>query len=147
MKAEFPKLYWISFLKLVLLDQDFFSNVYLFYLYLSFLFPSHICFIDPYSDPRTRKRFFEKYAREVGFDPLIADNWYAQSHETILAQKVYKLFCYIIYLNIKIYLFQDISKVISYHDHSVKKALITLFPTIGLQKQKFKWFRGILIYF
>jgi hypothetical protein len=33
--------------------------------------------------------FFEKYAKEVGFDPEIPSNWYSQPRENILAAKVF----------------------------------------------------------
>lgn len=32
--------------------------------------------------------FFENFAHENSFDPLVADNWYAQPREKMLALKV-----------------------------------------------------------
>jgi hypothetical protein len=40
----------------------------------------------------TRREFFEAYAKENGFDPLIANNWYSIPKETIMAVKVCLLF-------------------------------------------------------
>jgi hypothetical protein len=34
------------------------------------------------------RSFFNKYARQKGFDPLIAQNWYTADREDIIAQKV-----------------------------------------------------------
>lgn len=36
-----------------------------------------------------RRQFFEQYALEHGFDPLIPDNWYSQSRESIMDFKVF----------------------------------------------------------
>jgi hypothetical protein len=44
-----------------------------------------------------RRKFFEEYAREKGFDPLIADNWYQQSIKDVVAKKV-KIFCLFLFL-------------------------------------------------
>ena len=35
-----------------------------------------------------RKRFFENYAKEHGFDPLVPENWYLQSRKRIANYKV-----------------------------------------------------------
>jgi len=37
----------------------------------------------------SRKLFFEQYAKEVGFDPLLPDNWYLQPQNNILSRKVF----------------------------------------------------------
>lgn len=33
-------------------------------------------------------KFFERYAKDHGFDPLVAENWYIQSRWHILSTKV-----------------------------------------------------------
>lgn len=114
------------------------------------LFLLFLSFSDPYSDPRTRRRFFEKLAREWGFDPLVPSNWYSQSHDSILALQVFFLllllllyyYTYSLFFYFNFHYLKDARKVISYHDHSLKKALINLFPTIGLESSKFNWFKG-----
>jgi hypothetical protein len=40
---------------------------------------------------QTRKRFFEVYAKQNKFDPLIPENWYAQTQKQILSVKVFLL--------------------------------------------------------
>eukprot|EP00026_Physarum_polycephalum_P001627 Phypoly_transcript_01629.p1 GENE.Phypoly_transcript_01629~~Phypoly_transcript_01629.p1 ORF type:complete len:1030 (-),score=139.53 Phypoly_transcript_01629:75-3164(-) len=70
-----------------------------------------------WGDLGSRRKFFENFAREHGFDPQIAEHWYAQSRKRILATRGAK-------------------NVIRYHKNSVTKALVDLFPTIGLQKSK-----------
>lgn len=39
-------------------------------------------------DIKTRKEFFMKFAKERGFDPLIADNWYSVSNDDLVSTKV-----------------------------------------------------------
>ena len=38
--------------------------------------------------PKNRRIFFENYAKQNGFDPLIPDNWYTQPRRTILSTMV-----------------------------------------------------------
>eukprot|EP00026_Physarum_polycephalum_P002504 Phypoly_transcript_02511.p1 GENE.Phypoly_transcript_02511~~Phypoly_transcript_02511.p1 ORF type:complete len:789 (+),score=87.01 Phypoly_transcript_02511:70-2436(+) len=66
-----------------------------------------------------RRKFFEKYARQNGFDHSVAENWYAQSREKIMAVK-------------------GANSIINYHKQDLSKALMDLFPNIGLQKSKFQ---------
>jgi hypothetical protein len=35
-----------------------------------------------------RRKMFEKYAREKGFDPLVAHKWYSQTRKSLLAFEV-----------------------------------------------------------
>ena len=39
-----------------------------------------------------RRKFFEDYATENGFDPLVPKNWYKQARDKIMAAKVYFFF-------------------------------------------------------
>eukprot|EP00026_Physarum_polycephalum_P001037 Phypoly_transcript_01038.p1 GENE.Phypoly_transcript_01038~~Phypoly_transcript_01038.p1 ORF type:complete len:1240 (+),score=185.34 Phypoly_transcript_01038:28-3720(+) len=66
--------------------------------------------------PQSRRKFFEKYAKERGFDPLQADNWYLQSKSNILAT-------------------EDAKQVIAHHNNNYKQALADLFPEIDLQPE------------
>jgi hypothetical protein len=47
---------------------------------------------------KNRRRFFEEYAKENGFDPLNPKNWYSQPRKKIEAKKVFSLF--VVYVNI-----------------------------------------------
>jgi hypothetical protein len=103
-----------------------------------------------------RRKFFEKYAKDQGFDPLIPENWYSQTYENIVAVTVslkqtftiyiliyinlVMLLCYLFMLFIYvIYLYsQGGSKVLSYHKDSMVQALITLFPNVNFKKQHFR---------
>lgn len=38
---------------------------------------------------RKRKSFFENYAKANGFDPLVANHWYGEPADKILATKVF----------------------------------------------------------
>lgn len=35
------------------------------------------------------RRFFEEYAQSNGFDPLVPDNWYSVSRQSVLDTKVF----------------------------------------------------------
>lgn len=41
-----------------------------------------------HQDPQYRKRFFESFAKDNEFDPLVAENWYNITKKQILAEKV-----------------------------------------------------------
>lgn len=45
-----------------------------------------------WSQENNRRLFFEKFAEENNFDPLIASNWYTQRRVDIVSRKVYFLF-------------------------------------------------------
>eukprot|EP00026_Physarum_polycephalum_P010399 Phypoly_transcript_10562.p1 GENE.Phypoly_transcript_10562~~Phypoly_transcript_10562.p1 ORF type:complete len:418 (+),score=65.52 Phypoly_transcript_10562:189-1256(+) len=68
-----------------------------------------------------RRKFFEDFAREGGFDPLVPDHWYAN------APKILE---------------KNPAIVLSYHNNSVAQALLDLFPNIGLVKTNFHSTRG-----
>jgi hypothetical protein len=39
-------------------------------------------------NPQNSRQFFEKYAKDHGFDPLIPKNWYSVSYRSILSKVV-----------------------------------------------------------
>lgn len=53
-------------------------------------------------DALSRRQFFEKYAKERGFDALIADNWYSQSKSEILSVPVSYSILYYLFINNKV---------------------------------------------
>jgi len=69
-----------------------------------------------WADAKQRRAFFVRYAKENGFDPLNPEDWYSQSLSNIIKKG---------------------SQVIRYHGVSVMRALIDLFPDIGLDSSKF----------
>jgi hypothetical protein len=86
-----------------------------------------------------RRKFFEQYAKQNGFDPLIPTNWYVQFKHNILATKVILEFTYaraLHYFTRYLTLFQGAQRAISYHRHSISRALLDLFPNIGLERKK-----------
>eukprot|EP00026_Physarum_polycephalum_P002403 Phypoly_transcript_02409.p1 GENE.Phypoly_transcript_02409~~Phypoly_transcript_02409.p1 ORF type:complete len:900 (+),score=140.14 Phypoly_transcript_02409:101-2800(+) len=64
-----------------------------------------------------RKRRFEMLAEKLGFDPLIPAGWYTVSLPTILTSEVQAL--------------------LSSYDNNFVKALLVVFPNIGLDEKKF----------
>ena len=76
-----------------------------------------------------------RYARANGFDPLKPHNWYPQTKAKILSVKVIfwnRFEEREIYKDLTI--LQGASGVLAHHQHSVAKALLDLFPNIGLSK-------------
>lgn len=51
--------------------------------------------VEYWGDINNRRKVFEKYAREAGFDPLIPSNWYSQSLTKIMSIKVENESCFI----------------------------------------------------
>eukprot|EP00026_Physarum_polycephalum_P000178 Phypoly_transcript_00178.p1 GENE.Phypoly_transcript_00178~~Phypoly_transcript_00178.p1 ORF type:complete len:1068 (-),score=137.60 Phypoly_transcript_00178:3031-5769(-) len=68
-----------------------------------------------YLEESTRRKFFENYAAEYGFDPLIPENWYKTPRSKINALK-------------------GIKHILFYHK-TIAQALLDLFPEIGLDKR------------
>eukprot|EP00026_Physarum_polycephalum_P011168 Phypoly_transcript_11369.p1 GENE.Phypoly_transcript_11369~~Phypoly_transcript_11369.p1 ORF type:complete len:392 (+),score=44.19 Phypoly_transcript_11369:39-1178(+) len=71
-----------------------------------------------WQDVRNRRQFFENYSRRRGFDALLPENWYQEARSNILKAK-------------------DAEKVLVYYGGSVKRALVDLFPEIGLERSRF----------
>eukprot|EP00026_Physarum_polycephalum_P004524 Phypoly_transcript_04545.p2 GENE.Phypoly_transcript_04545~~Phypoly_transcript_04545.p2 ORF type:complete len:226 (+),score=15.15 Phypoly_transcript_04545:1408-2085(+) len=67
-----------------------------------------------------RKQHFEKYATSMGFNALMPENWYSVQLRDIM--------------NVK-----GTRNVILYHNNSVSKALLDLFPSIGIERSKFSF--------
>lgn len=44
------------------------------------------------------KKFFDHFAHEMKFDPLLAENWYQYSHNDFQSRKVYFLFLSFFYI-------------------------------------------------
>jgi len=65
-----------------------------------------------------RRNFFEKFAKDNHFDPLIPTNWYKVPKETIQATK-------------------GIVSVLSYYNNSFPRTVKELFTNIGLDETKF----------
>ena len=54
-----------------------------------------------WKSPENRRNFFEKYAKQNGFDPLDPELWYSQTKENILAAVSY--IHYFSYANLHVY--------------------------------------------
>eukprot|EP00026_Physarum_polycephalum_P002112 Phypoly_transcript_02116.p1 GENE.Phypoly_transcript_02116~~Phypoly_transcript_02116.p1 ORF type:complete len:954 (+),score=114.83 Phypoly_transcript_02116:59-2920(+) len=72
-----------------------------------------------WSPIENRRKFFENYAKSLGFDFQDKEMWYKQPIERIMS-------------------FKGADRVISYHEDNIPKALCDLFPNIGLLNSKFK---------
>eukprot|EP00026_Physarum_polycephalum_P009772 Phypoly_transcript_09908.p1 GENE.Phypoly_transcript_09908~~Phypoly_transcript_09908.p1 ORF type:complete len:313 (+),score=46.93 Phypoly_transcript_09908:110-1048(+) len=67
-----------------------------------------------WESPKNRKQFFDEFARENNFDPLLPENWYQVTERSVLFYKYS-------------------SSVLRYYEGSFTKALESLYPDIGLQ--------------
>jgi len=77
--------------------------------------------INYWNDTRNRKKFFDHFAKEQGFDPLVPDNWYLVNRSAVL----------------------DLKKghsVLNQYNGSLTKALLHIYDSIGLDKDKFRAF-------
>jgi hypothetical protein len=90
-----------------------------------------------WQDIGNRRQFFENFAKENGFDPLIPENWYLPPYETFEHQKagtstvpssVITNHCDL----------QGIKGVLAYHNGRISRALLDLFPNIGLVESQFQ---------
>jgi len=69
---------------------------------------------------KNRKKVFDRFAKENKFDPLIADNWYSIGYRSMADAS------------------KGISSVLQYYyGNNLKKALLHVYPNIGLDKNKF----------
>ena len=74
--------------KFSFLSGSFLFYFILFYLSIFFIFV-HLHFQDNYNlDDSGRKKFFERVAKLMKFDPNIAENWYSVARQDILHVKV-----------------------------------------------------------
>jgi len=67
---------------------------------------------------KNRKQFFDTFARDSNFDPLVSTNWYSVTKESIKARK-------------------DSEYVLFHYRGNFIKALEHLYPNIGLNSSKF----------
>lgn len=83
-------------------------NTILFIYYLFTIFAA------VWPERKTRRNFFEKYAKENNFDALIPDNWYSQSRTKLTNSKVHlqNIFTYF-------HIFSDIYKLGRIYDYSI----------------------------
>eukprot|EP00026_Physarum_polycephalum_P001342 Phypoly_transcript_01343.p1 GENE.Phypoly_transcript_01343~~Phypoly_transcript_01343.p1 ORF type:complete len:974 (+),score=101.70 Phypoly_transcript_01343:154-3075(+) len=72
-----------------------------------------------WSDESNRKRHFIEFAREKRFDPLVAQNWYSVTKQAFMA-------------------FKGSCSALLHYNNNLGKALIQLFPNIGLEKDRFQ---------
>jgi len=75
---------------------------------------------DPWRQADARRKFFEQYAAQNRFDPLVASNWYSQNIDGLRSMK-------------------GVRQLLRYHQGSMGQALAELFPHVGVEKRKLRW--------
>lgn len=92
---------------------------------------------EKWSFKRNRRKFFEAYAEANEFEFNNPHNWYKQSTDSIMAFEVtINSFLFLLLIAVLNYL-KGAERVTAYHNNSVVKALLDLFPDIGLDKAQF----------
>ena len=79
---------------------------------------------------------FNKFARNHGFDPLVAKNWYYVSRQDVLEMKVCIKLKKKTLINIFI-LMKGAERTMNYYDRSFVNALIHLYPDVGFDRVQF----------
>lgn len=130
-------------------DSNLSKSIFLFLsLYLSLTKNLEVRLLDTWNDPKARRQFFENFAKDNHFDPIVPENWHhqflkiriAKVYISLIYYSLYNLYNYtfiIIYIIYMAYLkifMQDARAVLSYHGNSVSKALKDLFPDIDWSK-------------
>jgi len=70
-----------------------------------------------WTDAQNRRKFFEEFAREHGFDPLNAEHWYSQDLGAVRASA---------------------SGVMKYHKLNMAQALLELFPEVPFDRSRLR---------
>jgi hypothetical protein len=118
-----------------------------------FIHPINTFFLAPWRVIGNRRKFFENFAKEHGFDPLVPENWYLRSRKQIANYKVLFIFIFILILFIYfreyfLISYQGASRVVAYHKGSLfSRALMELFPDIGLDKSKLYYLSTLVFTF
>jgi len=71
-----------------------------------------------WAEEDNRKQFFDQFAKDNEFDPLVASNWYTVTTAMVIPRKGGK-------------------SVLEYYGGSFAKALLQLYPDIGLDRTRF----------
>ena len=90
---------------------------------------------------RDRKNYFDKFSKTQGFDPLVPENWYSASFNSLFKSQVlfFFLFNYVLYIFNFQFLYnvsQEYKEILKYY-RDLPGCLMHLYPNIGLQKMKF----------
>lgn len=102
----------------------------------SFEIKAYYCLGGHWSSAQEQRKFFDDYALENNFDPLIPDNWYKVAYYAILTKKVV-YFLLLLSCHLLSSIMQHGQAILAKHK-SIKRALMTIYPDIGLEEKKFK---------
>lgn len=68
------------------------SQRYFTFAFILLIFQIYLTIIASWSQVTNRRKFFESYANEYNFDPLVVDNWYSQPLSKLMSYKVPSFF-------------------------------------------------------
>lgn len=83
-------------------------------------------------NPENKRKFLDNFAKQRGFDPLIAENWYTIQISDIKEEQV----CLIFFIFVNYYPKGGITLLHGYK-YSLIRALLDIYPDIGLKDVNF----------
>lgn len=89
-----------------------------------------------WEDIENQRNFFITFARQKGLDPTQASNWQSIAADEIKQQPVFICFYYLSFLfffSFNLPLLQGASSLLGHFSGNVQKALLHVFPNIGLK--------------
>lgn len=87
---------------------------------------------------KNMRTFFEAFAKNRNLDPLLPNTWYSVSRE-FMEQKVLNSIELLKISGLPLYYFQEAKYILAhFSNRSYVKAVMHLFPDIGLKESKFK---------
>jgi hypothetical protein len=95
------------------------------------------CLARYWAKPENRKNFFVEFAKERGFDPEIAENWYSVDLSDMRKKKVTLNFPLPFSSLFLIICKKGAPGMLKMYNGSFKSALVSVFPDIGIRKHKF----------
>ena len=86
-----------------------------------------------WDDPAIHRNFFDELAKDMDFDPLVAENWYKMTHNTVIKKKVWR-----ISTNTRNNIYwQGGTSIIKHYEGSYIKALEKLYPEVSFSRDMF----------
>jgi hypothetical protein len=90
-----------------------------------------------WQDPNARRKFFDDFAQDRGFDPLDVNAWYKITSNDVGVRKVSTIFNSFCFKTSVLIVQQGGHPVLRYHRLSYSRALMELYPELQFDESKF----------